>query len=91
VAGRAPAITGMVVTADALHTQRAHTTCLHERGAFSMCHVRADQPDLFEYLLRLDRDLAIALRRPVGRASLAAPTQHMAADPRDALQLLGLT
>jgi hypothetical protein len=43
-------ITGMLITADCLHTQRAHAGYLHERGAdFAFC-VKDNQPGLFAAL-----------------------------------------
>jgi len=47
-------ITGRIVTADALHTQREHARYLHERGAFSLFPVKANQPHLFAAIDRLD-------------------------------------
>jgi predicted transposase YbfD/YdcC len=47
-------ITGMAITADALHTQRAHATYLHKRGAFYVFYAMGNQPGLFETLDKLD-------------------------------------
>jgi predicted transposase YbfD/YdcC len=47
-------ITGKIVTADALHTQRAHACYLHERGGFYLFPVKANQPGLFAAIDRLD-------------------------------------
>jgi predicted transposase YbfD/YdcC len=47
-------ITGRIVTADALHTQRDHARYLHERGAFYLFPVKANQPGLLEAIDRLD-------------------------------------
>jgi predicted transposase YbfD/YdcC len=47
-------ITGRIVTADALHTQREHARYLHERGAFYLFPVKANQPGLLEAIDRLD-------------------------------------
>lgn len=41
---------GMVVTADALHAQRAHATYLHERGSDYVVTVMGDQPSLHHQL-----------------------------------------
>ena len=47
-------ITGMAITADAMHTQRAHATYLHKRGAFYVFYAMGNQPTLFETLDNLD-------------------------------------
>jgi predicted transposase YbfD/YdcC len=47
-------ITGMAITADAMHTQRAHATYLHKRGAFYVFYAMGNQPTLFETLNALD-------------------------------------
>lgn len=47
-------ITGLVITADALHCQRSHATYLHERGAFYYFPVLGNQPTLFTVLDGLD-------------------------------------
>jgi len=47
-------ITGMTITADALHTQRTHATYLHKRGAFYAFYAMGNQPTLFETLDKLD-------------------------------------
>lgn len=39
-------VTGLVITADALHTQHAHALLLHERGAHYVFTVKANQPGL---------------------------------------------
>jgi hypothetical protein len=46
----------VVVTADALHTQRAHAEYLHERGAGFVFTVKHNQPRLFAALDALSRD-----------------------------------
>jgi DDE_Tnp_1-associated/Transposase DDE domain len=43
-------ITGTAITADAKHTQRAHTTYLHKRGALHVFYAMGNQPTLFETL-----------------------------------------
>lgn len=43
-------ITGMLITADCLHTQRAHARYLHERGAEFVFCVKDNQPALFDAL-----------------------------------------
>ena len=47
-------ITGLTVTADALHTQRSHATYLHGRDADFVFMVKDNQPNLFTALDRLD-------------------------------------
>jgi predicted transposase YbfD/YdcC len=49
-------IRGDVVVADALHTQRAHATYLHGRGAFYLFPVAQNQPKLFDAVNTLDWD-----------------------------------
>jgi len=43
-------ITGMLITADCLHTQRAHARYLHERDADFVFCVKDNQPGLFDAL-----------------------------------------
>lgn len=45
---------GIVITADALHTQRAHANYLHARGAEFVLTVKENQPNLFAALDALD-------------------------------------
>jgi len=47
-------VTGMAITADALHTQRAHATYLHKRKAFYVFYAMGNQPGLFQALDALD-------------------------------------
>lgn len=47
-------LTSAVITADALHTQRAHAEYLHERGAGFVFTVKQNQPTLFTALDALD-------------------------------------
>lgn len=47
-------LTSAVITADALHTQRAHAKYLHERGAGFVFTVKHNQPTLFTALDALD-------------------------------------
>jgi predicted transposase YbfD/YdcC len=47
-------VTGMAITADALHTQRAHATYLHKRKAFYVFYAMGNQPGLFATLDALD-------------------------------------
>lgn len=54
-------ITGMLVTADCLHTQRAHAGYLHGRGADFLFCVKDNQPRLFDALDALAwRDVPVA-------------------------------
>jgi predicted transposase YbfD/YdcC len=46
-------VRGVVVTADALHTQRSHATYLHERGAHYVLTVKGNQPALHTQLASL--------------------------------------
>ncbi len=46
-------IAGAIVTADALHTQRAHADYLHARGAHYLLTVKANQPGLHNQLRAL--------------------------------------
>lgn len=46
-------VTGAVITADALHTQRAHAEYLHERGAHYVLTVKRNQPGLHAQLATL--------------------------------------
>jgi len=46
-------LTGMLVTADALHTQRAHVGYLRSRGAHYLLTVKANQPTLLAQLTGL--------------------------------------
>jgi predicted transposase YbfD/YdcC len=57
-------ISGAVITADALHTQRRHAEYLHRRGADFLFMVKDNQPGLFTALDRLDWPSV-----PVGHAS----------------------
>jgi predicted transposase YbfD/YdcC len=62
-------LTGVVVTADALHTQREHVEDLHARGAHWLLTVKGNQP-------RLRRQLAGLPWRQVDGAHRAAATAH---------------
>lgn len=46
-------LTSTVITADALHTQHAHGTYLHTRGAHYLAVVKANHPGLFDRVRRL--------------------------------------
>ena len=46
-------LTGKVVTADALHTQRTHAEYLHGRGAFYVLTVKGNQPGLHTHCAAL--------------------------------------
>lgn len=43
-------VTGLAITADALHTQREHAVYLHRRNAFYVFYVMGNQPNLFAAL-----------------------------------------
>jgi predicted transposase YbfD/YdcC len=62
-------LVGVVITADALHTQREHATDLHARGAHWVLTVKGNQP-------RLRRQLATLPWREVDIAHRAATTEH---------------
>jgi predicted transposase YbfD/YdcC len=62
-------LTGVVVTADALHTQREHVQDLHARGAHWVLTVKGNQP-------RLRRQLAGLPWREVEPAHRSATTAH---------------
>lgn len=54
-------ITGVVITADALHTQRSHAAYLHRHGAHYLFTVKANQPKLYQVVsavgfMAVDRD-----------------------------------
>jgi predicted transposase YbfD/YdcC len=55
------AITGAVITADALHAQHGHATYLHQRGAGYLLIVKRNQPSLHGQLAALPwRDVPVA-------------------------------
>jgi hypothetical protein len=62
-------LSGVVITADALHTQLEHVTDLHTRGAHWVLTVKGNQP-------RLRRRLAGLPWRQVGEAHRRAETGH---------------
>jgi predicted transposase YbfD/YdcC len=62
-------LTGVVITADALHTQREHVQDLHERGAHWVLSVKGNQP-------RLRRQLAALPWREVQTSHRSAQTAH---------------
>jgi predicted transposase YbfD/YdcC len=62
-------LTGVVITADALHTQRDHVEDLHERGAHWVLTAKGNQP-------RLRRQLAKLPWREVETAHRSAETAH---------------
>ena len=62
-------LSGAVVTADALHTQREHVTALHARGAHWVLTVKGNQP-------RLRRQLAGLPWREVAEGHRSAETGH---------------
>jgi predicted transposase YbfD/YdcC len=62
-------LTDVVITADALHTQREHVTALHARGAHWVMTVKGNQPTL-------RRQLAELPWRQVGEGHRSAETGH---------------
>ena len=60
-------LSGVVITADALHTQREHVADLHERGAHWVLSVKGNQP-------RLRRQLAALPWREVQTSHRSAET-----------------
>jgi len=62
-------LTGVVITADALHTQRDHVDDLHQRGMHWLLTVKGNQP-------RLRRQLARLPWRQVETAHRSAGTSH---------------
>jgi hypothetical protein len=62
-------LAGVVITADALHTQREHVAELHARGAHWVLTVKGNQP-------RLRRQLAELPWRQVGEGHRSAETGH---------------
>jgi predicted transposase YbfD/YdcC len=62
-------LAGVVITADALHTQRDHVTDLHARGAHWVLTVKGNQP-------RLRRQLAELPWRQIGEGHRSAETGH---------------
>jgi predicted transposase YbfD/YdcC len=62
-------LTGVVITADALHTQREHVANLHARGAHWVLTVKGNQP-------RLRRQLAELPWRQVDEGHRSAETRH---------------
>jgi predicted transposase YbfD/YdcC len=64
-------VTGVVITADAMHTPRDHALYLHKRGAYYALCVKGNQPTLYEHLLQLHWDTApvrhLDTRRTRGR------------------------
>ncbi len=61
------ALAAVVVTADALHTQRGHVADLHQRGAHWILAVKGNQPSLHRQLRKLPwRQVAVA-HRATGR------------------------
>jgi predicted transposase YbfD/YdcC len=72
IAAFAPLLDGLdlaevVVTADALHTQRDHVTYLHERGAHWILTVKGNQPTLHRQLRELPWRQVEVAHRQTGR------------------------
>jgi predicted transposase YbfD/YdcC len=51
---RLPALDGKIITADALHCQRAHATTIVEKGGDYLLQVKANQENLFKKAQALD-------------------------------------
>lgn len=62
-------LTGVVITADALHTQREHVADLHARGAHWVLQVKGNQP-------RLRRQLAALPWKEIDHAHRSVETAH---------------
>lgn len=74
-------LTGVIVTADALHTQRAHAEYLHRRGGHYLFTVKANQPKLHAQLKALPwREIpAVDLTRGKGHGRLESRTVKLTA------------
>ncbi len=64
-------LSGVLVTADAMHTQTAHADYLHERGAGLLVGVKGNQPTLFEQVKALPWE-----KIPVGDTQVGARLHH---------------
>lgn len=78
-------ITGMLVTADCLHTQRGHARYLHGRDADFVLCVKDNQPGLFAALDVLDWARVPVSHRTTGRGHgrIETRTLQVMAAPRD--------
>jgi predicted transposase YbfD/YdcC len=74
-------ITDVIVTADALHTQREHAQYLHGRGAHYLFIVKANQPSLHAQLRSLPwRDIpAVDVTRDLGHGRAESRTVKLTA------------
>jgi predicted transposase YbfD/YdcC len=74
-------ITGVIVTADALHTQREHAEYLHRRGGHYLFTAKANQPKLHTQLKALPwRDIPAAdLSRDAGHGRAESRTVKLTA------------
>jgi predicted transposase YbfD/YdcC len=64
-------LTGVLISADAMHTQTAHADYLHERGAGLLVGVKGNQPTLFEQVKALPWE-----KIPVGDTQVGARLHH---------------
>ncbi|MCD5314596.1 ISAs1 family transposase [Kineosporia babensis] len=62
---------GVLVSADAMHTQTAHAEYLHERGAGLLVGVKGNQPTLFEQVTALPWDDV-----PIGDTQIGTRLHH---------------
>jgi predicted transposase YbfD/YdcC len=78
-------IAGMLVTADCLHTQRAHARYLHRRDADFVFCVKDNQPGLFSALDALDWARVPVVHSTTGRGHgrIETRTLQVMAAPRD--------
>jgi predicted transposase YbfD/YdcC len=74
-------ITGVIITADAMHTQREHAEYLHGRGAHYLFTVKRNQPKLHTQLKALPwRDIpAVDITRDKGHGRLESRTVKITA------------
>ena len=76
-------ITGLTITADALHTQRAHAEYLHARDAFHLFYVLGNQPELYDALDALPRCEPDHPDVTVGRGRIEQRSIHVPPAPPD--------
>jgi predicted transposase YbfD/YdcC len=74
-------LTGAIITADALHTQRAHADYLHDRGAHYVLTVKRNQPGLHDQLTMLPwaQIPAVDLTHDKGHGRVESRTLKLAA------------
>lgn len=74
-------ISGMLITADCLHTQRAHACYLHRRDADFVFCVKDNQPHLFDALDALDWTQVPVTHTATGRGHGRAETRTLQVMP----------